>query len=135
MFLIETKIIGGTMKFITPDMHGILDYTAALALLVAPFILGLESHSVLVHWFSVVAGAALIGYSLLTDYGPSIKGVFSYKMHLILDSVASAAFLILAFGHQGSLLSTAYCLVMGGGVIAVIALSEQPEDQVIEATQ
>ena len=121
------------MKFITPDLHGVLDYSAALALIVAPFILGLESHSVLVHWFSIVAGVGLIGYSLLTDYGPSIKGVFSYRMHLILDSVASAAFLILAFVHQGTLLSTVYCLVMGGGVIAVIAFSKQPEASLSEA--
>lgn len=112
------------LKFITPDLHGVLDYAAALALIIAPFILGLQEHSILVHWFSVIAGVGLIGYSLLTDYALNIKSVFSFKMHLILDSLASTAFLVLAFAHQGTLLSLAYCLVMGGGVIAVIALSQ-----------
>ena len=111
------------LRFITPNLHALLDYSAAAALILLPFVLGLKEESLFVHWFSIVTGVGLIGYSLLTDYGPSLAKVFPFKVHLILDSLASIAFLVLAFAHQGTTLSFIYCLVMGGGVIAVIALS------------
>lgn len=117
------------LRFITPTLHGVLDYGAAIALIVAPFLLGLEAQSALVHWFSVIAGAGLIGYSLLTDYRLGAAGVIPYKTHLLLDTLASTAFIVLAFAHQGTALTFGYCLVMGGAVILVIALSGSAEPQ------
>lgn len=112
-----------TIRFITPTLHGFLDYAAAAGLIVLPLLLSLDQHSVFVYWFSIIAGVGLITYSLLTDYALSLAGVFSYKMHLFLDSVASAAFIAVAFLHDGDTVSTVYALVMGSGVIVVIALS------------
>jgi hypothetical protein len=111
------------IRFITPTLHGFLDYAAAAALIVAPFIFSLSETSELVHWFSVITGFGLIAYSLFTDYKFSVKGLFSYQAHLIFDSLASLAFIALAFLHEGSAFTFGYCLFMAGGVIAVIALS------------
>lgn len=114
------------IRFITPTLHGALDYAAAVGLIVLPVLLSLEQHSLFVYWFSIIAGFGLTAYSLLTDYELSVAGVFSYKMHLILDSVASAAFILVALLHQGDAFSMIYSLVMAAGVIVVIALSEAP---------
>ncbi|UTW44561.1 hypothetical protein KFE80_09155 [bacterium SCSIO 12696] len=115
-----------TVRFITPTLHGVLDYAAASALILLPFALSMQQHSVFVHWFSVIAGIGLIAYSLMTDYKLSWKGLFSYRAHLLLDSVASAAFIVVAFTHNGDEFSRIYSLVMGVGVIAVIMLSGTP---------
>ncbi|WP_271272231.1 hypothetical protein [Aliamphritea hakodatensis] len=111
------------LQFITPTLHGVLDYAAAIALILAPGLLNLQEDSVLVYWFSTIAGAGLILYSLFTDYALSLKGLISYRGHLILDSAASASFILVAFIHEGTTLSMLYCLVMGLGVVGVIALS------------
>ncbi|MBN3561881.1 hypothetical protein [Aliamphritea spongicola] len=115
------------LQFITPTLHGVLDYAAAIVLILAPRLLNLQEDSVLVYWFSTIAGAGLILYSLFTDYALSFKGLISYRGHLILDSAASASFILLALIHEGTTLSMLYCLVMGAGVIGVIALSGPEE--------
>lgn len=122
------------LKVISPTLHGLLDYTAALGLVLLPMLLSLKQESALVYWFSIAAGLGLMSYSLLTSYKFSLFKFFSYKMHLILDALASSAFLLLAVLHQGTLLSTVYCLVMGGGVIVVIALSNQQPISVSKAS-
>ena len=111
------------LKFINPDLHGVLDYLAAIALIFAPILLALDQDSLLVYWFSIAAGIGLVIYSLGTDYKLSVMGLFSFKQHLILDLTASAAFIALAFLHQGTPLSMGYALVMGAGVIFVVLFS------------
>ena len=60
------------LQFLTPKLHGLLDYAAAGGLIVFPFLLNLGSESPIALWLSVAAGAGLIGYSLLTDYAFSV---------------------------------------------------------------
>ncbi|MEX2963740.1 hypothetical protein [Microbulbifer sp. TYP-18] len=113
------------LKFITPKLHGFLDYTAAIALIVMPFLLSLKEHSIFVAWFSIGTGVGLALYSLLTDYQFSLLKLLPYKFHLLLDGLASVAFLLVAVLHEGTLVSKVYCLTMGMGVIAVILLSQK----------
>ncbi len=112
------------MKFLTPTLHGVGDYAAALVLITAPFVLDLTAESVVAHWFSVAGGAGLILYSLLTDYRFSAARLLSFRVHLLLDGIAAAAFLALPFllGLKG--IAQAYFLVMGGGVVLVVAISQ-----------
>lgn len=121
------------IKFITPTLHGFLDYGAALALIVAPLLLKMDEHSVFIYWFSVTAGIGLIIYSLFTDYALSIKGVFSFNTHLILDALAAAAFIILALFQQSTVFGAIYSLVMGLGVVAVIVFSQTQEHEIANA--
>jgi hypothetical protein len=111
------------LKFITPTIHGVLDYSAALMLIVAPIILQLNQHSPLVYWFSITAGGGLIIYSLLTDYKLSLMNFFSFQTHLLLDKIAALAFIIMSTLQTENILLFAYCLIMGIGVIIVITFS------------
>ena len=116
-------------KFLTPKIHGLLDYAAAGGLIVLPFLLDLGSASALALWFSVVAGIGLIVYSLLTDYEFGVFRLVSFKSHLWLDGLAAVAFIIAPFVFGWSGLVMAYYIVMGLGVVAVIGFSaadEQP---------
>jgi len=115
-------------RFITPKLHGVFDYIAAVNLVVFPFILNLGSYSPMALWFSVGAGVGLFIYSLLTDYAFSVSGAVPFKLHLLLDVVAGAAFIaaIFIFDFQG--LAAAYYAVMGLGVFALVAVTNTGED-------
>ena len=112
-----------SIRFISPKVHGVLDYVAAAGLIGYPFLLDLGSSGPVALWFSVVAGVGLIAYSLLTDYAFSVSSVFSFKAHLWLDVIAGAAFIaaIFVFGFKG--LTAGYYAVMGLGVFALVAVT------------
>ena len=112
------------MKFITPSAHGALDYMAALALIAIPFILGFEGIAL---WLSVAGGTGLIMYSLITDYALSIAKVLPFNLHSIFDSMAAVAFIVAPFvlGFNG--VEKIYYIVMGLGVVAVVAFTSKAQ--------
>ena len=116
-----------TLRVLTPKLHGVVDYAAALGLLAFPFILGLGASSPLAVWLSVASGVAVIGYSLLTSYAYSAAKVLSFRTHLIIDFVAAVGFAVapFAFGFRG--IDAAYYWVMAGAVFVVVALSRGEE--------
>ena len=123
------------IRFVSPLIHGVFDYVAAINLIVFPFLLDLGAYSPIALWFSVVAGGGLFAYSLFTDYKFSASNVLSFKLHLLLDLAAGAAFIaaIFVFGFEG--LAAAYYAVMGLGVFALVAVTNLGEDApVVEAT-
>ena len=116
------------MKFriLTPTIHGLLDYAAAAGLIVLPFLLGLGTVSTSAKWLSVVAGAGLITYSLVTDYAFGAVRLVSFRV--LLDLAAAITFLAapFIFGWRGLVLG--YYLVMAAGVFVVVALSTTDTD-------
>ena len=114
-------------KILTPTIHGLLDYAAAAALIVLPFLLNLGAISRTAQWLSVAAGAGLVVYSLATDYAFGAFGLFSFRAHLALDLAAAVAFIAAPFVFGWTGLVLGYYLVMGAGVLAVVALSATDE--------
>jgi hypothetical protein len=109
-----------SIRFLTPTIHGALDYAAAAGLIVLPFLLGFEG---LALWLSVAGGGGLIGYSLLTDYKFSVASVLSFKTHLIFDLAAGAVFIVAPFVFGWTGLIMGYYFVMAFGVTAVVVLT------------
>lgn len=117
-------------RFLTPKLHGLLDYAAALGLIAFPFMLGFTGLSL---WLSVVGGIGLILYSLLTDYTFGAAGIISFKVHLALDLAAAFAFFAAPFIFGWSGLVMGYYFFMAAGVIFVVAVSNsQFDDSVTE---
>ena len=114
------------LQFLTPRLHGLLDYAAAAGLIVFPFLLDLGAESPIALWLSVAAGAGLIGYSLLTDYAFSVASVIPYQLHLAFDVAAGLAFIAAPFVFGFSTLTSIYYFVMAAGVLLVVAASERP---------
>lgn len=110
-----------SIRFLTPTIHGLGDYAAAVALIVLPFLLAFDG---LALWLSVAGGVGLIAYSLLTDYTFSVGSVISFKTHLILDLAAAAAFIAAPFVFGWTGLVMGYYFVMAAGVIVVVALTD-----------
>jgi len=115
-------------KILTPTLHGLLDYAAAAGLIVLPFLLDLGATSQLATWLSVVAGVGLVTYSLVTDYSFGVFRVLPFRAHLMLDVAAAVVFLAAPFAFGWGGLVLAYYVVMGIGVLAVVALSTTGRD-------
>jgi len=115
------------IRFLTPTLHGAVDYLAAAALITLPFVLGLgESHPV-AKWLSVATGAAVVVVSLLTDYRYGVFRVLPYRGHLAIDALAATVFAIApaVFGFTG--LDAWFYWVNAIAVFAVVGLSTTEE--------
>jgi len=116
------------MKFLTAKLHGLGDYAAAAVLIIAPFVINLAEQSVVAHWASIAGGVGLIIYSLLTDYAFSVAKIISFKMHLLLDSLAGLVLIALAFALKLEGIAQIYMIAMGAGVLLVVAVSQTDVD-------
>jgi len=112
------------MKFLTVKLHGLGDYAAAAVLIVAPYFLGLNEQSMIAHWASIAGGVGLIIYSLLTDYTYSIAKIIPFKVHLVFDSLAGLVLIALAFVLKLEGIAQIYMIVMGAGVLLVVAVTK-----------
>jgi len=119
------------LRILTPTIHGLLDYMAAVGLIVFPFVLNLGTTAPLALWLSVIGGMALIAYSLMTDYTFGFAKVVPFKAHLALDLIAAVGFLAAPFVFGWSGLTAGYYFVMGVAVVLVVVLSAVDEAAVV----
>jgi hypothetical protein len=115
-------------RFLSPTNHGIVDYVAAIALIAAPFVLGLGSSNPMAIWISVVSGIAVIIVSAATRYRYGLVKLIPFGGHLTLDMLVATAFMLVPslFKLQG--LDAAYYYVNAVVVFWVVAVtaSENP---------
>lgn len=74
------------MKLFNTRFHGTLDYLIGALLILSPWLIGFAGDHIST-WILVAAGAAVILYSLLTDYELGFIPEMSTRTHLILDGV------------------------------------------------
>ena len=117
------------IRFLTPRLHGIVDYAAAAGLIVLPFLLGLGASAPLALWLSVGSGVAVIGYSLLTSYAYSAAPLLPFRLHLLIDFAAAVAFAAAPFVFGFSGLDAIYYWVMAAAVLVVVAVSQESETE------
>lgn len=116
------------MRFISPRIHGFLDYAVAGALITAPLLLDFAATSVAAAAMSIAAGIGLVVYSLLTDYSAGVRNLISWKAHLTLDAVAAVAMLAapFVFGFEG--IARGFYLSVAIAVLAVVATTQLQTD-------
>jgi hypothetical protein len=69
---------------INTKVHGVLDYATGMVLLISPWLFRFAAYGIET-WFTMIMGAAIIAYSLCTDYELSVTKKFSMYTHLGLD--------------------------------------------------
>ncbi len=79
---------------ISTKVHGYLDYIMGIVLIIAPWLLGFAEGGAET-WIPVILGAAVILYSLGTNYELGVTDAISMRGHLWLDGI-SGAFLALS---------------------------------------
>jgi len=115
------------MKFISPKVHGILDYSVATVLIVGPLVLRFSEVSVAAAVIAVVAGIGLVVYSLLTAYSAGLRAVIPFRVHLVLDALAAVALLAVPFFFDFAGTARDFYLVIGAAVLVVVACTRLEE--------
>lgn len=118
------------MRFISPRIHGILDYTVAGALIGVPLLLDFAASSAAAATLSISAGIGLTVYSLLTGYSAGVRNVISWRAHLTLDTVAAMALLVAPFilGFGG--VARGFYVSVAVAVLVVVATTKLDTDAV-----
>jgi|APFre7841882630_1041343.scaffolds.fasta_scaffold98377_2 hypothetical protein len=111
-----------SIRFITPNQHGVIDFVVAAALIVAPFALGLGTSSPLAIWISVATGVVIVVQSLLTDYRFGLVKLIPFRVHLSMDGAVGLAYALIptTLGFTG--IDAMYYWVNAAGVLAVVSL-------------
>ncbi|MBD1423976.1 SPW repeat domain-containing protein [Sphingobacterium arenae] len=111
------------LRFLSPTNHGIVDYLAAVALIVSPFVLQLGSSNPLAPWISVVTGALVIVVSMATNYRYGAFKIIPFGGHLTLDLLVATLFMLVPslFGFVG--LDAAYYYINAVVVYLVVAVT------------
>jgi hypothetical protein len=115
-------------RFLSPTLHGIVDYAAAAGLLTMPFVLGLGTSSPLAKWLAPATGIAVILTSLATNYRFGLFRVLPFKGHLAIDTAVAAAFAVVPTlgGFWG--LDAWYYWLNSAAVFAVVGLSQVTDE-------
>ena len=121
------------IRFLSPRLHGVVDYLAAASLLTLPFILGLGETQPLARWLAVGTGAAVVVVSLLTNYRYGAVRVLPFRGHLAIDAAAATVFALAPalFGFVG--LDAWYYWLNAVAVFAVVAVSAADESEALPA--
>jgi hypothetical protein len=110
------------MKLIPPAIHGIADYSSALALIVVALVVDGSGAAVAT---GVGVGGVILVLSLLTRYPLGVVKTIPFKTHSIGDYAAAAALIaapfVLGFNDSDKGLTTFYLVVgvalLGGSLI------------------
>ncbi|MFS4473450.1 hypothetical protein [Chryseobacterium sp. T20] len=111
------------LRFLSPTNHGIVDYLAAVTLIVAPFILQLGNNNPMASWISVITGIVVIFVSLATRYRYGVFKIIPFGGHLVLDLLVATIFMLVPFlfGFEG--LDAAYYYINAVVVYLVVAVT------------
>ena len=118
------------LRFLSPANHGIVDYLAAVALIVSPFILQLGSGNPLARWISVVTGIVVIIVSLATKYRYGAFKLIPFGGHLTLDLLVATLFMLIPFLFNLEGLDAAYYYANAVVVYLVVAVTASEKSQV-----
>lgn len=121
------------LRFVTRTIHAYLDYPVAAALMGLPFLLSLGESNPLALWLSVATGAAALVLTVLTDHHLGLIRVLPYKLHLTVDLIVGITFLAAPFLFGFAGLDSAFYLLNGAAVVAVISLSAPEEAEAASA--
>lgn len=77
------------MRIFSTRVHGIVDYAVGALLFVLPWAAGFADGGA-AQWASVGVGAAIVAYSLFTDYELGAVRKIGIPAHLMLDALAGA---------------------------------------------
>jgi hypothetical protein len=81
------------MRFVTPEVHAIMDYAMSLLLITSPYILGF-SHERTAAMLPMILGLLALIITILTDFKLAIVRIIPLKWHLVYDFFGGAFLLL-----------------------------------------
>ena len=116
------------MRFVTRQIHALIDYPVAFSLIGMPFLLGLGATNTLAFWLSVVTGGAALALTILTNHETGIIKVLPYSFHVLVDRLVGITFAIapIVLGFTG--IDAVYYWVNAAAVLLVTFVLNAPDD-------
>jgi hypothetical protein len=106
------------MRLFTTKLHGILDCTMALMLLLSPRVYSFDTQ--LTHFMAILA-IAIVFYSLLTHYEWGVFPIISTRVHLLFDCLIGIGLFFLPLFINASM-TQSYLLISFGILLIFFAL-------------
>lgn len=78
-----------SLELIPSSVHGFFDYFLGLGALVAPWMFGF-AHVAPARLVTLLQGATVLGYSLITNYEWGVVRILPFRTHLLLDFIGGA---------------------------------------------
>lgn len=116
-------------RFVTKDIHALLDYPVALVLIGAPFLLGLGDSHPAGLWLGVVTGVAALILTVFTDHKLGLIRVLPYSFHVLVDAIVGATFVAAPFALGLSGIDAWFYWLNGAAVLTVVSLSKRSLSQ------
>lgn len=114
-------------------IHGISDYLIGAAFIFLPWIMGFSNYSYS-PWMLMIAGIAIIVYSIMTRYEAGYIGLLSLRTHLLFDLVLGLFLMtspfLLNFENRLSLPHIA-----GGALLVLLFLFTNPRATAVHGPQ
>lgn len=110
-------------RFVTKDIHALLDYPVALALIGAPFLLGLGESAPAAKWLSVGVGVAALMLTIFTNHKLGIVRVLPYWFHVLVDGLVGVLFVAAPFAFGLTGLDAWFYWANAAAVLTVVSLS------------
>jgi hypothetical protein len=82
------------MKFISPKVHGIIDYLVVVFLLISPTVFAFSG---LLAAFTYTLGAVHLLLTALTDYGMGVIKIIPLSAHGVIEFLVGVLLIILAY--------------------------------------
>jgi hypothetical protein len=82
------------MKFISPRIHGVIDYLVVLFLIASPMFFRFDSFVAL---FTYALAVVHLVLTLLTDFNAGLFKVISFPLHGIIEFIVGIALIVLSF--------------------------------------
>lgn len=111
-------------RFVTKNLHALIDYPVAVMLIIAPFVLGLGDTNPAARWFSVATGVAAFLLTVFTDHRTGLIRVLPYWVHVAVDGLVGVTFLAVPFVLGFTGVDALYYWINGAAVVTVVSLSK-----------
>jgi len=121
-------------RMIPTKVHAGMDYAVGLLLIAAPWIFGFADESSAATWISVLAGLAMLGMSLVTNYEGGLLGhAIPMRMHLMTDAVVGLVLAVspwvFGFADEGVNAWLPFVLIGLGEIVAAATTNPFPADR------
>jgi hypothetical protein len=121
-------------RMIPTKVHAGMDYAVGLLLIAAPWIFSFADESTAATWISVIAGVAMLGMSLFTNYEGGLLGhAITMRIHLIADAAFGLVLVVspwaFGFADQGANAWLPFVLIGLGEILAAATTNPFPSDR------
>ena len=111
-------------RFVTKEIHALLDYPVALVLMVAPFLLRLGESSPAALWLGVGTGVAALILTIFTNHKLGLVRVLPYWFHVGVDGLVGVTFVAAPFVLGFAGIDAWFYWANGAAVLTVVSLSK-----------